>query len=166
MWSNNIADKFWHQWRSSRHDSSLRTWALARRTNLRVRCSARDVRPCSGVNILLCEKRQRGNVRELETFIERAVILTPDEFCMPSWSRPKMLEEETPAISDPIFHVAERESFVSWETPRGMTAELAGAADKLGFKRTFIMKVTLAALEFLSLLWSLRSRCLSQFLLC
>src|ERR1700733_14937455 len=78
-----------------------------------------------------------GNVRELENFIERAVILTPGSTLRAPLAELEMLEEETPATSDPNFHAAEREHIlrVLRET-KGMIGGSGGAAERLGLKRT------------------------------
>jgi formate hydrogenlyase transcriptional activator len=85
----------------------------------------------------LCAWQWPGNVRELENFIERAVILTPGSTLRAPLAELEMLEEETPATSDPNFHAAEREHIlrVLRET-KGMIGGMGGAAEKLGLKRT------------------------------
>ena len=85
----------------------------------------------------LCAWPWPGNVRELENFIERAVILTPGSTLRAPLAELEMLEEETPATSDPKFHAAEREHIlrVLRET-KGMIGGIGGAAEKLGLKRT------------------------------
>jgi formate hydrogenlyase transcriptional activator len=85
----------------------------------------------------LCAWQWPGNVRELENFIERAVILTPGSTLRAPLAELEMLEEETPATSDPNFHAAEREHIlrVLRET-KGMIGGIGGAAEKLGLKRT------------------------------
>jgi formate hydrogenlyase transcriptional activator len=85
----------------------------------------------------LCAWQWPGNVRELENFIERAVILTPGSTLRAPLAELEMLEEETPAISDPNFHAAEREHIlrVLRET-KGMIGGAGGAAERLGLKRT------------------------------
>jgi len=85
----------------------------------------------------LCAWPWPGNVRELENFIERAVILTPGSTLRAPLAELEMLEEETPATSDPNFHAAEREHIlrVLRET-KGMIGGIGGAAEKLGLKRT------------------------------
>jgi transcriptional regulator with GAF, ATPase, and Fis domain len=74
-------------------------------------------------------------VRELENFIERAVILTPGSTLWAPLAELEMLEEETPV--NPSFHAAEREHIlrVLRET-KGMIGGNGGAAEKLGLKRT------------------------------
>jgi formate hydrogenlyase transcriptional activator len=85
----------------------------------------------------LCGWQWPGNVRELENFLERAVILTPGSTLRAPLAELEMLEEETPATSDPNFHAAEREHIlrVLRET-KGMIGGVGGAAEKLGLKRT------------------------------
>jgi formate hydrogenlyase transcriptional activator len=85
----------------------------------------------------LCAWQWPGNVRELENFIERAVILTPGSTLRAPLAELEMLEEATPATSDPNFHAAEREHIlrVLRET-KGMIGGSGGAAEKLGLKRT------------------------------
>jgi formate hydrogenlyase transcriptional activator len=78
-----------------------------------------------------------GNIRELENFIERAVILTPGSTLRAPLAELEIPEEETPATSDPNFKTAEREHIlrVLRET-KGMIGGSGGAAEKLGLKRT------------------------------
>jgi formate hydrogenlyase transcriptional activator len=78
-----------------------------------------------------------GNIRELENFIERAVILTPGSTLRAPLAELEIPEEETPATSDPNFQTAEREHIlrVLRET-KGMIGGSGGAAEKLGLKRT------------------------------
>jgi formate hydrogenlyase transcriptional activator len=78
-----------------------------------------------------------GNIRELENFIERAVILTPGSTLRAPLAELEIPEEETTATSDPNFQTAEREHIlrVLRET-KGMIGGSGGAAEKLGLKRT------------------------------
>jgi PAS domain S-box-containing protein len=85
----------------------------------------------------LCAWHWAGNVRELENFMERAVILTPGSTLRAPLAELEMLEEETPASSAPDFHAPEREYIlrVLRET-KGMIGGSGGAAERLGLKRT------------------------------
>jgi formate hydrogenlyase transcriptional activator len=86
---------------------------------------------------ILCAWQWPGNVRELENFIERAVILTPGSTLRAPLAELEMLEEETPATSDPNFHAAEREHILRvLRGTKGMIGGSGGAAEKLGLKRT------------------------------
>jgi PAS domain S-box-containing protein len=78
-----------------------------------------------------------GNIRELENFIERAVILTPGTSLRAPLAELEKIEEDSPAQSDPNLHTAEREHIlrVLRET-KGMIGGSGGAAEKLGLKRT------------------------------
>jgi formate hydrogenlyase transcriptional activator len=77
-----------------------------------------------------------GNIRELENFIERAVILTPGTTLRAPLAELEKIEE-APAQSDSNLHSAEREHIlrVLRET-KGMIGGNGGAAEKLGLKRT------------------------------
>ena len=78
-----------------------------------------------------------GNIRELENFIERAVILTPGSTLRAPLAELEKIEEDSAAQSDPNLHTAEREHIlrVLRET-KGMIGGSGGAAEKLGLKRT------------------------------
>ncbi len=85
----------------------------------------------------LCAWQWPGNIRELENFIERAVILTPGSTLLAPLAELEMLEEETPPTSDPNLHAAEREHVLRvLKETKGMIGGSGGAAEKLGLKRT------------------------------
>ncbi len=76
-----------------------------------------------------------GNIRELENFIERCVILTPgDQLVVP-------VEELTRPVPTPhlvsTFHDAERQAIIdALKSCSGKISGLNGAAERLGLKRT------------------------------
>jgi formate hydrogenlyase transcriptional activator len=76
-----------------------------------------------------------GNIRELENFLERAVILTPGSTLRAPLAELEKVDEDT--TPEPNFHAAEREHIlrVLRET-KGMIGGSGGAAEKLGLKRT------------------------------
>ena len=81
-----------------------------------------------------------GNVRQLQNFLERAVILTQgSELCVPSAE----LKELMPAVRVnavsglQTFHDAERETIIgALKAASGRIAGAGGAAERLGLKRT------------------------------
>jgi formate hydrogenlyase transcriptional activator len=78
-----------------------------------------------------------GNIRELENFIERCVILTPgDELHVPCTE----LQSSTGPLVVPVassFHDAERHVIVdALKSAAGRIAGKGGAAERLGLKRT------------------------------
>jgi transcriptional regulator with GAF, ATPase, and Fis domain len=78
-----------------------------------------------------------GNVRELENFIERAVILTPGSTLRAPLAELEKVEEESATMSDLNFHAAEREHILRvLREAKGMIGGSGGAAEKLGLKRT------------------------------
>ena len=77
-----------------------------------------------------------GNIRELENFIERAVILTPG-----SELRVPLKELKRPSVasttSDSTFQEAERQAIVeALKAAQGKISGQGGAAERLGLKRT------------------------------
>ena len=76
-----------------------------------------------------------GQCRELENFLERAVILTPGSTLRaPLAELEKVDEDITP---NPNFHAAEREHILRvLKETKGMIGGRGGAAEKLGLKRT------------------------------
>jgi formate hydrogenlyase transcriptional activator len=78
-----------------------------------------------------------GNIRELENFIERAVILTRGGVLHVPLAELATTEPEVVADIDPNLQAAEREHIlrVLRET-RGMIGGSGGAAERLGLKRT------------------------------
>ncbi len=78
-----------------------------------------------------------GNIRELENFIERAVILTHGSILHVPLAELTIAESEVVPEVDPNLQAAEREHIlrVLRET-RGMIGGSGGAAERLGLKRT------------------------------
>jgi formate hydrogenlyase transcriptional activator len=78
-----------------------------------------------------------GNIRELENFIERAVILTRGSVLHVPLAELMNTEPEAPSEVDPNLQAAERDHIlrVLRET-RGMIGGSGGAAERLGLKRT------------------------------
>lgn len=77
----------------------------------------------------------RGNVRELENFIERAVILTQgSQLNVPLAELSKSITTASTAGS---FHDVERNTIIAaLKATSGNIAGLGGAAERLGLKRT------------------------------
>ena len=77
-----------------------------------------------------------GNIRELENFIERAVILTKGPILRASLSELKLPEETIPA-QDSTLEATEREHILRvLRDAKGKIAGPQGAAARLGLKRT------------------------------
>jgi formate hydrogenlyase transcriptional activator len=79
-----------------------------------------------------------GNIRELENFIERCVILTPgDELLLP---RTELKRAATPSVVSEItqtFEHAERQAIIdALKAASGKISGQGGAAERLGLKRT------------------------------
>jgi len=79
-----------------------------------------------------------GNIRELENFIERCVILTPgDELLLP---RAELKRAAMPSFVSgraPTFEQAERQAIIdALKTASGKISGQGGAAERLGLKRT------------------------------
>jgi len=87
----------------------------------------------------LCRWPWPGNIRELENFLERAVILTrgPALYVPLAELETKVAEEHEELESSPTLHAAEREHIlrVLRET-KGQIGGTDGAAERLGLKRT------------------------------
>jgi DNA-binding NtrC family response regulator len=82
--------------------------------------------------------RWPGNIRELENFLERAVILTRGSaLYVPLAELQEEQESEEPEHESPTLHAAEREHIlrVLRET-KGQIGGDDGAAARLGLKRT------------------------------
>jgi transcriptional regulator with GAF, ATPase, and Fis domain len=80
-----------------------------------------------------------GNIRELENFLERAVILSRGpQLHVPLAEIEAMEEEEENAGADsPTLHAAERDHIVrALREARGIIGGPSGAAERLGLKRT------------------------------
>ena len=78
-----------------------------------------------------------GNIRELENFIERCVILSQgDQLTVPLDELAKSVTRRT-AIPSSTFHDAERQAIIdALKTCSGRIAGHSGAAERLGLKRT------------------------------
>jgi PAS domain S-box-containing protein len=81
-----------------------------------------------------------GNIRELENFLERAVILTRGTALHVPLAELEDMEEEeeeAAALSNPTLHAAEREHILrALREARGIIGGPGGAAERLGLKRT------------------------------
>jgi formate hydrogenlyase transcriptional activator len=79
-----------------------------------------------------------GNIRELENFIERAVILSKGPSLRAPLGELEMAEEdEVSSVSDPNLESAEREHILRvLREAKGMIGGPTGAATRLGLKRT------------------------------
>jgi formate hydrogenlyase transcriptional activator len=80
----------------------------------------------------------RGNIRELENFIERCVILTQgDELNVPRAELNRSAGRTVVAAAASTFEQAERQAIVdALKTASGRIAGKGGAAERLGLKRT------------------------------
>lgn len=77
-----------------------------------------------------------GNIRELENFIERAVILTTGSVLRAPLAE-LQISPESPVLSGAKLHVAEREHILRvLKEAKGMLSGPQGAAARLGLKRT------------------------------
>jgi formate hydrogenlyase transcriptional activator len=76
-----------------------------------------------------------GNIRELENFIERCVILTQgDQLVVPIDELTRSAPRTTPVST---FHDAERQAIIdALKICSGRIAGSGGAAERLGLKRT------------------------------
>jgi len=78
-----------------------------------------------------------GNIRELENFIERAVILSKGPALRAPLSELETVEAEPPSPSDPTLKTAERDHIIRvLREANGMIGGPDGAAARLGLKRT------------------------------
>ena len=79
-----------------------------------------------------------GNIRELENFIERCVILTPgDQLVVPLDELMRSPSSHTAPVS--TFHDAERQAIIdALRACSGRIAGIGGAAERLGLKRTTV----------------------------
>ncbi|HYL09562.1 MAG TPA: sigma 54-interacting transcriptional regulator [Candidatus Acidoferrales bacterium] len=103
----------------------------ARRMNKRIETIPPEVMQA------LIKWRWPGNIRELENFIERAVILSTGRVLRAPLAELEIAVEESGAPSDPTLETADREHIlrVLRET-KGMIGGPKGAAARLGLKRT------------------------------
>jgi formate hydrogenlyase transcriptional activator len=78
-----------------------------------------------------------GNIRELENFIERCVILTQGEELSVPYTELKKVSDRSTASAASSFEQAERQVIVEALTAAsGRIAGQGGAAERLGLKRT------------------------------
>jgi formate hydrogenlyase transcriptional activator len=78
-----------------------------------------------------------GNIRELENFMERAVILTSGSTLRAPLAELEKIEDENAPGSPPNFHDEERERILRvLRDAKGMIGGPGGAAERLGMKRT------------------------------
>jgi len=78
-----------------------------------------------------------GNIRELENFIERAVILTQGSELNVPLSELKKSSSRAPAAGNSRFHDVERNAIIdALKAASGKIAGPGGAAERLGLKRT------------------------------
>ncbi len=88
----------------------------------------------------LCHWRWPGNIRELENFLERAVILSRASVLHVPLAELEDIDEEEPedeSSANPTLQAAEREHIVrALREAEGMVGGANGAAARLGLKRT------------------------------
>ncbi len=88
----------------------------------------------------LCRWKWPGNIRELENFLERAVILSRGSVLYVPLAELEDIDEEEPeeeTAANPTLHAAEREHIVrALREAKGMVGGANGAAARLGLKRT------------------------------
>jgi transcriptional regulator with GAF, ATPase, and Fis domain len=80
-----------------------------------------------------------GNIRELENFLERAVILTrgPVLYAPLAELETAIEEDDSDEIDNPLLHAAEREHILRvLRSCKGIIGGADGAAARLGLKRT------------------------------
>jgi formate hydrogenlyase transcriptional activator len=77
-----------------------------------------------------------GNIRELENFIERSVILSPGAVLRAPLAELEQIEQSSES-ADSNLEVAEREHILRiLRECKGMISGANGAAERLGLKRT------------------------------
>ncbi|MFP5276739.1 MAG: sigma 54-interacting transcriptional regulator [Acidobacteriota bacterium] len=88
----------------------------------------------------LCRWKWPGNIRELENFLERAVILSRGSVLHVPLVELEDVDEDEPeeeTAANPTLHAAEREHIVrALREAKGMIGGVNGAAARLGLKRT------------------------------
>jgi len=78
-----------------------------------------------------------GNIRELENFIERCVILTQGEELNVLHAELKRVSDRSAASAAPRFEQASRQVIIeALRAASGKIAGQGGAAERLGLKRT------------------------------
>jgi formate hydrogenlyase transcriptional activator len=79
-----------------------------------------------------------GNIRELENFIERSVILSPgDELKVPIAEIQRTSARNPVAVASSTFEDAERQAIIAaLQEASGRVSGNGGAAERLGLKRT------------------------------
>jgi formate hydrogenlyase transcriptional activator len=78
-----------------------------------------------------------GDIRELENFIERCVILTQGDALQIRYSEISSCMRRTVSAGDPTFEEAERQVIIhALKAAPGKIAGKSGAAECLGLKRT------------------------------
>jgi len=78
-----------------------------------------------------------GNIRELENFIERAVILTQGSDLKVPLKELKRASVVSSTTSGSTFEEAERQAIIeALQAASGKISGLGGAAERLGLKRT------------------------------
>ena len=76
-----------------------------------------------------------GNIRELENFVERAVILTPGETLTAPLAELRPSRVRLPAVLS--FRDSERRAIIdALKVTQGKISGRSGAAERLGLKRT------------------------------
>ena len=120
--------------RDRREDIPLLVHYFVSRLSRKMQKRIRSV-PKSGMEALM-NAAWPGNIRELENFIERCVILTPgDELTVPSSELKRATRTVTAGAS--TFEEAERQLIIdALRTASGKISGRGGAAERLGLKRT------------------------------
>src|SRR5690349_6644209 len=81
-----------------------------------------------------------GNIRGLENFIERAVVLSPGSVLRPTLSELKHMTKQAPAAAARTLAEAEREHILDvLKQTEGLIGGLHGAAARLGLPRTTLV---------------------------
>ena len=121
--------------RERREDIQLLVHFFVSRLSRRMQKRIRSV-PKSAMEALV-NADWRGNIRELENFIERCVILTQGEELNVPRAELKKTGVRSVTSQAPTFEQAERQAIVdALKTASGRIAGNGGAAERLGLKRT------------------------------